>query len=311
MTTVNEPVLQMDAVTKWFGDVVAVSDVTTTLHPGVTGLLGPNGAGKSSLMRMACGLAAPSTGTVRLFGVDPRSDPQVFRRVGFVPQSEALPGGTPTELVRTAALLHGVADPGTATEQALGRVGLHEQKDRPLRQMSGGERQRAKIAQALVHDPELLVMDEPLEGLDPRQRNAAIDLITRLGAEGRSVLVSSHVLEEVERMLAETDEVIVVARGRLVAQGDVRGVRELMDDRPHRVRLMVDDPRALAAVLAQVFHVKRLELAEDSLTLETTDLRALGRDLLPAVRQACCRLTEMVPLDDDLDSVFRYLVAAP
>ncbi len=305
-TSAGTSVLTLQGVSKWFGDVVAVSDVSFSLAPGVTGLLGPNGAGKTSVLRMACGLTRPSTGTVRLFGVDPRADPDVFRRLGLVPQTEALPEGlTAREFVRSGGELGGLAEPDAAARTALDRVGLSPEDSRRLRNLSGGERQRAKIAQALVHDPELLVMDEPLEGLDPRQRAEVLTLVRSLGAQGRSVLVSSHVLDEVERM---SEQVVVVARGRLVAEGDFRSIRALMDDRPHRVRVGTDEPRRLAARLALLPHVLGLELDATGLVVQTADLTALGRDVVPAVRDVGCRLRELVPLDDDLDSVFRYLV---
>jgi ABC-2 type transport system ATP-binding protein len=244
---VEAPVAELDDVSRWYGSVVAVSGVSLALRPGVTALLGPNGAGKSTLLRLVCGLTRPSRGTVRLLGVDPRRHPEVYRHVGIAPQQEALfEHESPTRFVQTAARLVGMSDPVTATETALARVGLDPADPRPLRERSGGERQRAKIAQAIVHRPRLLVLDEPVEGLDPRQRIAVLDLVASLGAEGHTVLVSSHVLGELDRI---SDRVLVMAQGRVVAAGTSHGLRELLDDRPLKVRVGTDRPRELAARL--------------------------------------------------------------
>jgi ABC-2 type transport system ATP-binding protein len=246
-TPAEEPVAELVGVSRWYGKVVAVSDVSLSLRPGVTALLGPNGAGKSTLLRLVCGLTRPSRGTVRLLGQDPRRHPEVYRRVGLAPQQEALfDHESPTRFVETAARLVGLSDPVEATRVAMDRVGLDPADPRPLRQRSGGERQRAKIAQAIVHRPPLLVLDEPVEGLDPRQRLAVLDLVASLGADGHTVLVSSHVLGELDRI---SDRVLVMAQGRVVAAGTSHGLRELLDDRPMKVRVGTDRPRELAAAL--------------------------------------------------------------
>ncbi len=311
----GDPVAELDQVSRWYGSVVAVSEVSLTLRPGVTALLGPNGAGKSTLLRLVCGLTWPSRGTVRLFGRDPRRHPDVYRHVGIAPQQEALfDSDSPTRFVATAARLNGVADPDTATEQALQRVGLDPADPRPLRQRSGGERQRAKLAQAIVHRPSLLVLDEPVEGLDPRQRLAVLDLVADLGREGRTVLVSSHVLGELDRI---SDRVLVMAQGRAVAAGTSRGLRELLDDRPLKVRVGTDRPRALAAALVGLPGVVAVAVSEPppddpgpggAVVVDTLGAPALRRRLAPAAVAVGARLHEVRPLDDDLDSVFRYLV---
>jgi ABC-2 type transport system ATP-binding protein len=305
--------IEVDGASKWFGDVVAVSDMTFRLGPGVTALLGPNGAGKSTLLRMLCGLTPPDRGTVRILGADPRADLGVRGRISIVPQQEAMFDALPAlAFVRLAAVLNGVPDPEGAARRALQVVELDPDDRRSTTAYSKGMKQRVKVAQALVNDPAVMILDEPLTGLDPRQRNHLIDLFGRLGAEGRCVVVSSHVLDEVERF---GSRVLVVAQGRLAATGDFRAIRNLMDDRPHRIRVRTDQPRALATALLQgpgVLAV-RLEPAVASrpggFVVETTDAPAFRRAVAAAARSVDAALLEVAPLDDDLDSVFRYLVA--
>ncbi len=308
------PVAELVDVSRWYGTVVAVSGVDLSLRPGVTALLGPNGAGKSTLLRLVCGLTRPSRGHVRLLGVDPRRHPEVYRDVGIAPQQEAMfEHESPTRFVQTAARLVGVADPEGATLRALERVGLDPADPRPLRERSGGERQRAKIAQAIVHRPRLLVLDEPVEGLDPRQRIAVLDLVADLGAEGHTVLVSSHVLGELDRI---SDRVLVMAQGRVVAAGTSHGLRELLDDRPMKVRVGTDRPRELAAALVGLPGVVAVAVDEavpagargGGVVVDTLAAPALRRALAARALSACAVLHEVRPLDDDLDSVFRYLV---
>ncbi|MCU1358245.1 MAG: putative transporter ATP-binding protein [Acidimicrobiales bacterium] len=307
-----EPMVAVDGVSKWFGDVVAVSDVTFSIGPGVTALLGPNGAGKSTLLRMLCGLTPPARGEVRILGVDPRTNLAVRSRIGIVPQQEAMFEALDAfGFVRLAGILHGVADPDAAARGALGLVELDPDEPRKVTTYSKGMKQRVKVAQALVNDPEVLFLDEPLTGLDPRQRNHLIDLFARLGAQGRCVLVSSHVLDEVERF---GSRVLVVAQGRLAATGDFRAIRDLMDDHPHRIRVRTDRPRALAVELVAKPGVTAVELEPPSGTraggvvVETTDAGAFRRSVARSACTVHAALWEVTPLDDDLDSVFRYLV---
>ncbi|MEM9514126.1 MAG: ABC transporter ATP-binding protein [Actinomycetota bacterium] len=298
--------LSVDEVSKFYGSVVAVSDVSFGVGAGVTALLGPNGAGKSTLFRMLCGLTPTSRGAVRVLDADPRADRDVRGRIGLVPQQDALFDHlTASEFVEFAARSHGVPDPTDAAERALGEVDLLDVGSKPVGQFSKGMRQRVKVATALVNDPAVLILDEPLTGLDPVQRRRMIELFHRLGDDGRCVLVSSHVLDEVARL---GSRVLVIAQGRLVATGDYRDLRELMDDRPHRFRLSVSAPRRVAAELVERSLVSGLTLAGSTLEVETLDVDAFGRQLMPVVVAAGARLTEMRPLDDDLESVFRYLV---
>jgi len=299
--------IAVERVSKWLGAVVALSDVSFTIGPGVTALLGPNGAGKSTLLRILCGLTAPSQGSVRVHGADPRTDLALRRRLGLVPQQEGLFEQLPAlDIVTLSAGLHEVADPDGAARRALGMVALDPDDGRPVRTYSKGMRQRVKVAAALVHDPDVVVLDEPLEGLDPRQRLRMIDLFVQLGAQGRTVLVSSHVLDEVERF---GSQVLVLAQGRLAASGDFRDIRNLMDERPHRLRLRASDARRLAAALMAGGTVvgTHLESAE-SLLVDTASVAVFRREVARAALAEDVRLTEITPLDDDLDSVFRYLI---
>ena len=301
------PVIEVADVSKWFGPVVALSEVTCRVDAGITALLGPNGAGKSTLLRVLCGLTAPSRGRVRILGLEPRRHLDLARRVGLVPQQEALFDPlSALEFVTLAARLHRVDRPRQAAERALGLVELDPGDARPVRSFSKGMRQRVKVAQALVHEPEVLLMDEPLDGLDPRQRLRMIELVRGLAAEGRTVLISSHVLEEVERF---GSRVLVVAQGRLAAEGDFHAIRELMDDRPHRLRVGTDRPRPLAAALiASGAATGAWVQGDDALVVDTVDVAAFRRQVAGSARRAGARLREVVPLDDDLESVFRYLV---
>ena len=300
-------VIEVEGLSKWFGPVVALSEISFTLAGGVTAVLGPNGAGKSTLLRVLCGLTAPSRGTVRVLGMTPRRDLALNGRLALVPQQEALFDPlTARAFVTLAAELEGVAHAGSAGRRALETVDLDPDDDRPLGTYSKGMRQRVKVAQALVSDPEVVVLDEPLEGLDPRQRVRMIALFRDLGARGRTVLVSSHVLDEVERF---GSQVLVIAQGRLAAEGDFHAIRELMDDRPHRLRLGASDGRALAAGLLSAGAVVGAWVqTPTTVVVDTVDAAAFRRAVPRVARDAGVRLTEIVPLDDDLESVFRYLV---
>jgi ABC-2 type transport system ATP-binding protein len=304
----SDSVISFEGVSKFFGGVVAVSDVSFAVGPGVTALLGPNGAGKSTVMRMLCGLASPSRGNVRLLGKDPRGDVEVFRHIGLVPQQEVVPEVLSAhEFVTLSAELSKVDGAATAARRALGLVELDPDDPRPVRAYSKGMRQRVKVAAALVHDPDIVVLDEPLEGLDPRQRRHMIELFTQLGEQGRTVLVSSHVLDEVERLASR---VLVMGKGRLLAEGDFHAIRELIDDRPHKLRVVTDKPRELAAGIMADGGVVGVTLLRGNIVVDTADVAAFRSSVAEIARKTKCRLIEVVPLDDDLESVFRYLVGA-
>lgn len=308
----SAPMVEVDNASKWFGDVVAVSDISFAIGPGVTALLGPNGAGKSTLLRMLCGLTPPDRGAVRILGRDPRTDLATRGRIGIVPQQEAMfEALTAFEFVRLAAVLTGSPDPDAVARWALATVELDPTDTRSTTTYSKGMKQRVKVAQALVNDPAVMVLDEPLTGLDPRQRNHLIDLFGHLGSQGRCVIVSSHVLDEVERF---GSRVLVVAQGRLAATGDFRAIRDLMDDRPHRIRVRTDRPRELATELVAHTGVLSVQLEAPAagrpggVVIETTDAGTFRRSIAGAAQAADAALLEVSPLDDDLDSVFRYLV---
>jgi ABC-2 type transport system ATP-binding protein len=303
----HEPRIAVEGVSKWFGPLVAVSDVSFDVGPGVTALLGPNGAGKSTMFRMLCGLARPSRGTVHVLGRDPRTDVGIARQIGLVPQQETVfEPFTALQFVALTASLHGLPDPSAAASAALEQVGLDPADTRRLPAYSKGMRQRVKVAQAIVHDPPVLVLDEPLTGLDPRQRQDLVALFRRLGGEGRCVLVSSHVLAEVERL---GSRILVMSQGRLAAAGDFRELRNLMDDRPLRVRVRTDRSRELGSTLLEAGGVVGIRLdGDETLEIDTTDVRSLTRLLAPAARDRGARLFEVRPLDADLEGVFRYLV---
>ena len=300
------PGIELEHVSRWYGNVVAVNDITFALGSGVTGLLGPNGAGKSTLLHMLAGLLAPSAGVVRVAGRSAFGDPEVYRQVGLVPEREAVPAYlSGHEFARVSAQLQGVADPDAAADRVIEIVELTEAAHRPMRGYSKGMRQRAKLAAALVHDPRILLLDEPFNGLDPRQRLHMINLLRRMADEGKVILFSSHILEEVERL---ADAVLVVYAGRLAASGDFRSIRRLMTDRPHRFTVRSSDDRMLAAALLGEPSVFGAELVDGLLAVRVSDFDGFARRIAAVARAGGVRLFEVQPTDDSLESVFGYLV---
>ncbi len=306
-TVPAEPAMvEVAGVTKSFGDVVAVSDVSFRVDAGVTALLGPNGAGKSTLFRVMCGLTAPSQGDVRVLGRDARRDRDVRGRIGLAPQQDGLfDRVSALQFVEIAAQTLGVSDHTDAARAALDQVALPADDPKPVGSFSKGMRQRVKLAAALVHDPDVLILDEPLTGLDPVQRNRMISFFHELGDAGKCLLVSSHVLDEVARL---GSRVLVIAQGRLAATGDYRALRALMDDRPHRIRVAADRARDLAAALVDRSLVDGVSVREHELVVDTNDVDRFGRSIAVTSKELGIRLREVEPLDDDLESVFRYLV---
>lgn len=299
------PLLEFDRVSKWFRDTVAVGDMSFALTPGVTGLLGHNGAGKSTAIRLATGLARPDEGTVRINGLDPRRSGVARAAIGIVPDGDGLwPGLTARGLVEACARLRGVADARGAAAAALATVDLTDVAERDVKGFSQGMRQRVKIAQALVHRPQVLILDEPLNGLDPQQRETVIALLHRLGSEGVATLFSSHVLGEVERV---ADNVLVLVNGRLVAEGAPNALRELMEERPRRVQITVSPARPLGAALAGLTGVEQLEIADDALTVETSDPVGLARALPQLAVECGASIAAIESTDEDLESVYGYL----
>lgn len=302
--------LSIDHVSRWFGNVVAVNDITMTIGPGVTGLLGPNGAGKSTLINMMGGFLAPSNGSVTLDGAVIWRNEQVYRQIGIVPEREAMYDFlTAREFVVANAELHGLANPGEAARKALATVEMEYAQDRKVATYSKGMRQRVKMASALVHEPDVLLLDEPFNGMDPRQRLQLMDLLRQMGADGRTVLFSSHILEEVEQLASHIE---VVVAGRHAASGDFRKIRRLMTDRPHRYLVRSSDDRALASALIADASTAGIELdwQEKALRIQAIDFGGFT-ELLPRVaREHGIRLYTVSPSDESLESVFSYLVTA-
>ena len=293
-------------LSKWFGPKVAVSEVTVGFGSGVTGLLGPNGAGKTTLMRVIAGLQVPSQGSVSVLGKDPRRDSSVYRSMTLVPEDEAVYEHlTGRQFVELSARLAGMEDPTGRAQTVLETVGLTDAADRLLGGYSKGMRQRAKVASALVPDPEVLLLDEPLNGADPVQRAQLIGLFRELGAAGRTVIVSSHVLREVERM---ADRVVAMVDGRLAAVGSVATIREAMTDKPRQVFVDCTDPRALASALIGTPNVLGVQVNGEQLRIEASDAREVAFQLPALAVSHGVAVSRVEPADESLESVFRYLV---
>jgi len=304
-TSTSSPVV-LAGVSRWFGQKVAVSEISAEFGAGVTGLLGPNGAGKTTLLRVLTGLIRASEGTVSVLGVDPRSDPSVYSRIALVPEDENVYSFlSAADFVAHNARLQRVADPDSAARRALEMVDLTDVANRKLAGFSKGMRQRAKVAAALVHEPEIVILDEPLNGTDPVQRAHLTRIFVEMGRQGRTVIVSSHVLHEVERM---ADRVIAMVDGRLAASGTVTALRAAMSDIPLQIRIDCDKPRHLAAALVEHDWVGGIRVEESSLHVRSLDAEQLGRALPGLAKNLQVRITRVDPEDESLESVFRYLV---
>jgi ABC-2 type transport system ATP-binding protein len=303
----TSPVIRVDGVSRWFGPVVAVSDVTFDVVPGITGLLGPNGAGKTTLLRMITGLAEVSNGTIRVFGEPVRDNPPLYKRIGVMSEHETVYGFMKgREFVRAMASMRNVPDIEHAVDRAIEMVGLVEAQHRAMDTYSRGMRQRMRLAGMLVHDPELLILDEPLNGADPRQRVHFKQLLKELAAQGRTIVLSSHILEEVEEL---ADTVLLIVNGKLAAAGGFRAIRAALNQRPYHVRVLCDTPRRLAAAVCTLPSVDAVHFDPDGalilLSRNVTDLQIE----LPRLAQASnIRMHRVEPLDDSLESVFGYLV---
>jgi ABC-2 type transport system ATP-binding protein len=298
--------IQLRSVSRWYGNVVAINDVTMTMGPGVTGLLGPNGAGKSTLLHMIAGFLRPSRGELTVGSVPSWRNPDLYRTVGLVPERDSVYAFlTGEQFVRASARLHGLPDPDAATRRAIEMVEMAEPAGRKISTYSKGMRQRIKVAAALVHDPVVLLLDEPFNGMDPRQRLHMTDLLHQLGAAGRTIVFSSHILEEVER-LSGTIQVIVA--GRLAASGDFREIRRLMTSRPHVFLVRTSDDRRLGSALIGRPAVTGVELTGRGLQVRAADYGTFSREIAAISRDQDIRLRELLPEDESLESVFAYLV---
>ncbi len=293
-------------VSRWYGNVVAVNDVTFTLGSGITGLLGPNGAGKTTILHMMAGLLRPSAGDVLVNGITPAGNPEVYRHLALVPERESVqPFLTGREFVHMCARLQGLPNVEAATDQSITLVDLADAQHRKIGTYSKGMRQRIKIAGALVHEPTVILLDEPFNGMDPRQRLHMMDVLRSLAAAGRVIVISSHILEELDDLASN---VLVMVAGRLAASGHFREIRRLMTDRPHTFTVKSSDDRRLAAALLSDPTVFSVELTPGGIVVRTSDRGVMTRSLTRLARDASIRLHEIRPTDESLESVFSYLV---
>ncbi len=307
MTGNGAPVIRVDHVSRWFGSVVAVSDVTFDIKPGITGLLGPNGAGKTTLLRMITGLAKVSDGTITMFGEPVRDNPPLYRRIGVMSEHETVYSFmTGRAFVKMMGRLRGVKYLEAAVDRAIDLVDLADAAHRPLGTYSRGMRQRMRLAATLVHDPDVLILDEPLNGADPRQRVHFQSLLRKLAAEGRTIVLSSHILEEVEQI---ADTVLLIVNGKLAASGGFRAIRAALDKRPYHVRVIADSPRELAAAVVRLESVDAVNVDPDgAIIVLSSNVRDLQVELPRLAQAASISLRRVEPLDDSLESVFGYLV---
>ncbi|MHC4409512.1 MAG: ABC transporter ATP-binding protein [Planctomycetota bacterium] len=307
MTSQESAVIRVEGVSRWFGSVVAVSDVTFDIMPGVTGLLGPNGAGKTTLLRMMTGLAEVSDGTVTMFGEPVRDNPPLYRRIGVMSEHETVYSFMRgRDFVRMMGRLRGVSDLDAAVDRAIELVDLVKAADLRMGTYSRGMRQRMRLAATLVHDPEVLILDEPLNGADPRQRVQFQKLLRRLAEGGRTIVLSSHILEEVEQV---ADTVLLIVNGKLAASGGFRAIRAALDQRPYHVRVIADAPRELAAAVVRLPSVEAVNVDPDgALILLSKNVHDLQVELPRLAQAASISLRRVEPLDDSLESVFGYLV---
>ena len=296
-----------DNCSKWYGHVLGVSDVSWKLAGGIVGLLGPNGAGKSTLIKMMGGLLQPSRGSLTVYGQSPFHDVRVRRRIGYAPEHESTWDElSALELVTAMARLAGVpaGKADKAAKEALDQMGMASSMYRRVRGFSKGMRQRTKLATAIAHDPDFLLLDEPLTGVDPIARVDIVERIKRLGEAGKTIVVSSHVLYEIEAL---TSDIVVIYRGQVLAEGNVYEIRKLIDRHPHRIRVECDQPRAIAAALAREDHVARLSFERGGLILETRDPDRCYDQIAKAVLAGNVAVTALSSPDNNLGAVFEYL----
>ena len=305
------PIVTAEHVSKWYGQVIGLNDVTLTLPPGITGLLGPNGAGKSTFLKLITGQLKPSKGTITVLGEPIWRNPGLYFRIGFCPEQDAFyERMTGLEWVSALVRLNGVNESAAAAMgwHALDLVDLADVADKKIGAYSKGMRQRVKMAQALVHDPGLLILDEPLAGMDPIGRRKTIKMIKEWGRAGKSIIVSSHILHEIEAM---TPNILLINQGRILAEGNVHQIRDLIDEHPHTVYIKADQTRALAREFLAYEDVLSLRFENEAVVVQTgrpdafyarlTDLAASGN---------LGTIHEVTSPDDNLQAVFQYLVKA-
>jgi len=306
---VSDAILSADHLSKWYGQVIGLNDVTVSVPPGITGLLGPNGAGKSTFMKLITGQLKPSKGSVKLLGEEIWANPGLYFRVGFCPEQDAFYDRmTGLEWVAALVRLNGLGEKESkeAAERALTTVDLMDAAQKRIGAYSKGMRQRVKLAQALVHDPEVLILDEPLSGMDPLGRRKTIRMIRDWARQGKSILVSSHILHEIESMTAN---ILLINNGRILAEGNVHQIRDLIDEHPHTVYIRADDPRGLAREFLQRADVISMRFEPGAVIVETgkpDEFYARLTELVAA--GACGSVDELSSPDDNLQAVFKYLV---
>jgi ABC-2 type transport system ATP-binding protein len=305
-TPTTTGVVELSTVSRWYGNVVAVNDISMSLHPGVTGLLGPNGAGKTTVLHMMAGFLAPSRGTVTIDGKPTWRNPSIYRDLGLVTEREAVHGFlTARQFVTACAKMQKLPDPAGAAQRALELVEMTGAAERRIETFSKGMRQRTRVAAALVHEPRVLLLDEPFNGMDPRQRMHMMELLHRLGDNGHTILFSSHILEEVEQVAGLVQ---VIVAGRLAASGDYRKIRRLMTNRPHVFAVRSSDDRRLAVALIAEKSVAGIEIEATGLTVRASDYGSFTRVLPRIALDQGIRLRQVVPSDESLESVFSYLL---
>jgi ABC-2 type transport system ATP-binding protein len=306
---VSASVVAAEHLSKWYGQVIGLNDVTLDLAPGITGLLGPNGAGKSTFMKLMTGQLKPSTGSIRVLDEPIWQNPALYARIGFCPEQDAFYDRmTGMEWLVALIRLNGADQtPAVAlARRALETVDLVEAQDKKIGAYSKGMRQRIKLAQAVAHDPDLLILDEPLAGMDPIARRKTIRLIKEWGRAGKSIIVSSHVLHEIEAMTAD---ILLINQGRIVAEGNVHHIRELIDEHPHTVSIKADQPRALAREFLAYDDVLSLRFEEEAIVVQTGRPDAFYTRLTElAGKGTLGAIYEVTSPDDNLQAVFQYLV---
>jgi len=303
------PAVMLDHVSKWYGEVIGINDISLAIEGGVTGILGPNGAGKSTLFKILMGRLKPSQGTVRLFGTDPWKSTTPYRRIGYVSESERMYDWmTSLDFISTLARLHGMSrdEAIERSKHVLNFVGLEDVHHKEIGKYSKGMRQRVKIAHALVHNPDLIILDEPLHGCDPIARTSIMNVIRELGSQGKTVLVSSHILEEIERI---TEQIVILHNGKLLAIGNLHAIRDLLDQHPHRILINCENPRDLASLFITSEPVYGVRFPDKGqLEIHTNNLSA-AHDVLPSlIVKSKQKITSIENPDDNLDSLIGYLI---
>ena len=303
-------IIEMTNLSKWYGQVIGVNDITFSIGPGVTGLLGPNGAGKTTLLKLIAGQLKPSKGNLTIFGEPVLNNPKLYYRIGFCPEQDAFYDSmSGFQFVFNLALLTGYSkmEAEARSIEAIKLVDMLEAKDKKVRAYSKGMRQRIKFAQALVHEPELLFLDEPLSGMDAIGRRKTINLIKELGVNGKTVIVSSHILHEIESM---TNNILLINHGRILAEGNVHEIRELIDEHPHNVYISCDKPRILASLLITFEDVAsvNLDLENSGIVIETVKPDDFYSRLPAIILENDIKVENIHSPDDNLQAVFQYLV---